>query len=37
QLTQKRAKDVYTKHFDAQYLAYYWYNTQIGTYLWEKP
>lgn len=34
---QKRAKEVYTKHFDAQSLAFYWHNSQIDTYLWEKP
>ncbi|CAM9140583.1 unnamed protein product, partial [Hapterophycus canaliculatus] len=35
--TQKRAKEVYTKHFDSENLAFYWHNTQIDTYLWEKP
>ncbi|CAM9580526.1 unnamed protein product [Pylaiella littoralis] len=35
--TQKRAKEVYTKHYDCDNMAFYWYNTQIGTYLWEKP
>ncbi|CAM9228839.1 unnamed protein product, partial [Sphacelaria rigidula] len=34
---QKRAKEVYTKHFDVENLAYYWYNNQIGTFMWEKP
>lgn len=28
---------MYTKHFDVESLEYYWYNTQIGTFLWEKP
>lgn len=36
-ITQARAKQIYTKHFDADNLRYYWYNTQIGTTLWEKP
>lgn len=35
--TQKRAKEVYTKHFDSENLAFYWHNTEIDTYLWEKP
>lgn len=35
--TQKRAQEVYTKHFDLTALRYYWYNTQIGTFLWKKP
>lgn len=35
--TQKRAKEVYTKHFDSENLAFYWHNSQIDTYLWEKP
>lgn len=35
--TQKRAKEVYTKHYDCENMAYYWYNTQIETYLWGKP
>ncbi|CAM9889621.1 unnamed protein product [Ectocarpus sp. 13 AM-2016] len=36
-ITQKRAKEVYTKHFDSENLAFYWHNTLIDTYLWEKP
>lgn len=35
--TQKRAKEVYTKHYDSENMAYYWYNKEIGTYLWKKP
>ncbi|CAB1099266.1 unnamed protein product [Ectocarpus sp. CCAP 1310/34] len=36
-ITQKRAKEVYTKHFDSENLAFYWHNTLIDTYLWKKP
>lgn len=35
--TQKRAKEVYTKHYDSENMAYYWHNKEIGTYLWKKP
>lgn len=35
--TQKRAKEIYTKHFDPESLSYFWYNTQIHTYFWGKP
>lgn len=35
--TQNRAREVYTKHYDVENLAYYWYNTRIGTFLHEKP
>lgn len=31
------AKEVYTKHFDTESLRYYWYNTKINTFLWERP
>ncbi|CAM9757457.1 unnamed protein product, partial [Ascophyllum nodosum] len=36
-IKQQRAKDVYTKHFDPESLRYYWYNTRIQTFSWEKP